>query len=153
TAYQDAISSSTRSGLFLNAEYRLQGGVELFAELLASEYKNDGARTPPALLQATVPATNAFNPFGTAVRVSGVVQGAEQLSRTRMRDVLLRPVVGARGQSRAGAWEVTALRSQDRGELEQAGQTNAALQSAALASADPRTALNPFVDGPMASLD
>ena len=153
TSYQSLVPSSTRTGLFLNAEYRLRGGTELFAELLASEYEANVTTAPAALLQASVPATNPFNPFGTAVRASGVVRGAEQLGRLLLRDELVRPLVGARGELGAWEWETTALSSRDHGLQASTGQANAALLSAALASADPRTALNPFVDGPMASPD
>src|SRR5882672_304688 len=152
-AYQDLLLDSTRTGFFLSAEYRLRGGIELFTELLASEYKNEGATTPPFFLQSAVPATNAFNPFGTTVLAAGVVRGAEQLATFTFHDDLLRPLVGARGRLGEWDWELTALHSQDKGGWNIGGQPNGAALSAALASSDPRTALNPFVDGPMASPD
>jgi iron complex outermembrane receptor protein len=153
TSYQSLVPSATRTGLFLNAEYRLRGGTKLFAELLASEYEGHVTTAPATLLQVSVPATNAFNPFGTAVRASGVVRGAEPLGRLLLRDDLVRPLVGARGELGAWEWETTALSSRDHGLQASTGQANAAQLSAALVSADARTALNPFVDGPMASPD
>jgi iron complex outermembrane recepter protein len=149
--YQDLVRPSTRTGLLLNGAYRLRGGTELFAELLASEFKDDAATTPSALLQATVPATNAFNPFGTDVRASGVVLGAEPLATFTFQDELIRPLVGSRGRFGAWDWETTLLASRDTGGQVIYGQPNAALMNAALASSDASTALNPFVDGPMAS--
>jgi iron complex outermembrane recepter protein len=150
--YQDLVRPTTRKGLLLNAEYRLRGDTELFAELLASDFDDAlAATTPFALQQATVPATNAFNPFGVAVRASGVVLGAEQLAVFTFRDELVRPLVGARGRLGEWDWEVTGLESRDRGGQYIYGQPNAARLNAALASPDPSTALNPFVDGPMGS--
>jgi iron complex outermembrane receptor protein len=149
--YQDLVRPTTRTGLLVNANYRLRRGTELFAELLASEFKDDALTTPPALLQTTVPATNAFNPFGTAVRASGVVRGTEPLATFTFRDELFRPLLGARGQLGEWYWEATGLVSRDRGGQVIYGQPNPASMTAALASADPSAALNPFVDGPMAS--
>jgi iron complex outermembrane receptor protein len=150
--YQDLVRPTTRKGLLLNAEYRLRGDTELFAELLASDFDDAlAATTPFALQQATVPATNAFNPFGVAVRASGVVLGAEHLAVFTFRDELVRPLVGARGRLGEWDWEVTGLESRDRGGQYIYGQPNAARLNAALASPDPSTALNPFVDGPMGS--
>ena len=148
--YQDLLLHSIRKGVFLNATYRFDTDVELFAELLASQFDSDGATTPPALALTPVPATNAFNPFGAGVRASGVVRGAEQLATFEFRDELFRPLIGARGQLGAWGWEVAAIHSRDRGGQDIYGQANAALLNAALASSDPATALNPFIDGPMA---
>ena len=151
THYQDLLLHSIRKGAFLSARYRFDNDIEAFAEVLASEFDSNGNTTPPALLQASVPATNAFNPFGVAVRASGVVTGAEGLATFTFRDELLRPLVGVRGKFAAWGWEVTAVYSRDRGGQDIYGLPDDALLAAALASSDPATALNPFVDGPMAS--
>jgi iron complex outermembrane receptor protein len=74
--YQAMVPESNRSGMFLSGKISITQDVELFGELLVSKYKNQGANTPPFLQLTNVPASNAFNPFGTTVRVSGVVQGA-----------------------------------------------------------------------------
>ena len=149
--YQDLVRPTTRTGLLLNAAYRLGGGTELFAELLASKFEDDAATTPTALLQTAVPATNAFNPFGTDVRASGVVLGAEQFATFTFEDELVRPLVGSRGRFGEWDWEVSALESRDSGGQVVYGQPNATRMTAALASSDPSAALNPFVDGAMAS--
>ncbi len=123
----------------------------MFGELLASQFRNNGLTTPPALLQTTVPATNAFNPFGTAVRAAGFIHGTEQLATFDFHDQYFRPLVGARGNRASWHWEATALYSKDHGGQVIHGQPNASALTAALASSDPATALNPFVDGPMGS--
>jgi iron complex outermembrane receptor protein len=150
TQYSAALPKSHQWGLLANATYHIGGAAELFAELLASGYKSDIQFTPPFLALATIPASNPFNPFGTAVRVSGVVQGAEQ-SRIKFKQDLIRPLVGARGKVGAWHWEMTGLYSHDKGGQDVTAQPNGARLNAALASSDPSTALNPFTDGPMAS--
>ncbi len=150
-AYQDILQNSERTGFFASGEYRLRNGIDLFGEVLASEFRNNGRTTPPALLQTTVPATNAFNPFGTAVRAAGFIHGTEALATFDFHDQYFRPLVGARGDLASWHWEATALYSKDHGGQVIHGQPNAAAVTAALASSDPATALNPFVDGPMGS--
>src|SRR6266446_398472 len=153
TRYQALITDSPRSGVFASANYHFGSALEVFAEFLASRYKLHGANTPPFLQLANVPASNPFNPFGTTVRVSGVVQGAESLVNLTADEDFVRPLIGARGQIGKWNWELAALTSRDRGSQDLSGQPNTALLNAALASTDPRTALNPFVDGRMASPD
>ena len=149
--YQSLVPEQDHSGIFLSANHRITSDVELFAELLATYYKNQGASTPPFLSSASVPASNAFNPFGTAVNVSGVVQGAEGLSRLFLDETFVRPLLGVRWKAGAWQWEVAALDARDNGSQVITGQPNAAALTAALASSDPATALNPFRDGPMGS--
>jgi len=151
TRYQTLVPDLRRSGVFLTGNYFVASTLEIFGELLASNYKIDQVSTPPFLQLANVPASNPFNPFGTTVRVSGVVQGAELLSRQTYEEDFVRPLVGTRGHVGAWEWELTALMSRDRGSLRRYGQTNTNPLNSALASSDPATALNPFVDGPMAS--
>ena len=151
TAYQSLVPDSTRKGVFVSANFRVSSTMDLFTELLASHYQLDVAFTPAFLQLASVPASNPFNPFGTTVLVSGLVQGAQGLSRLNFDEDFVRPLAGARGQFGAWEWELTAQTSRDRGHQNTYGQPNAGLLNAALASSDPATALNPFVDGPMAS--
>ena len=137
--------------MFLSAKTSITQDVELFGELLVSKYKNQGANTPPFLQLTNVPASNAFNPFGTTVRVSGVVQGAETLVQFSLEEQFVRPLLGVRGKLDTWQWEITALNARDFGSQVLTGQTNSAALNASLASADPNTALNPFRDGPMGS--
>ena len=148
--YQDALLNAVRKGFFASAEYHL-GAVDFFAEVLASRFDFEGATTPSALLQTVVPASNAFNPFGADVRAAGVIRGVEPLARFTFSDTLVRPVLGARGHANAWDWEASLLGSRDRGGQHIYGQPNAAALTAALASSNPATALNPFIDGPMGS--
>ena len=151
THYQALIPEARRTGAYLSASYSSTPALELFAELLGTKYNLGTSPAPPFLQLNSVPASNPFNPFGTTVRVSGVVQGAESLAKETFDEDFVRPLIGARGKAGEWQWEATALDSHDRGSLVVYGQTNAALLNAALASTNPATALNPFVDGPMGS--
>jgi iron complex outermembrane receptor protein len=151
TQYQDAIPASPRGGVFGSASYRFSSEFEVFTEILWTAYKDKVVFTPPFLQLTNVPASNPFNPFGATVRVSGVVQGAERLAKLSFNEDLVRPVVGARGNLGDWSYELTALTSRDRGESVTTGQPNNALLTAALASSNAATALNPFIDGPWAS--
>jgi iron complex outermembrane receptor protein len=153
TRYTSLIPDLHRGGLFLNAEYRLAAGIDLFTEILWTKYKLYIFSTPEFLQLMAVPATNAFNPFGTAVRASGVVLGAEDLARRTFSDEFARPVVGARGMVGTWDWEATAMVARDKGSQVTFGAVVPARLTAALASSNPATALNPFVDGPWASRD
>jgi iron complex outermembrane receptor protein len=139
------------SGGLLSGNVRITPNLEAFAELLVTQYHRVAAITPPFLQLADVPASNPFNPFGTTVRVSGVVQGAESLSTFAYDETFVRPLLGMRGKLGSWQWELTALDSRDNGSQVIFGQPNTAALNAALASSNPATALNPFVDGPMAS--
>jgi len=148
---QALVLESDRSGMFLGANRRITGELELFAELLVTHYRSEGPTSPPSLNLASVPASNAFNPFGAAVRVSGVAQGAESLATVSLEEQFVRPLLGARGKLGTWQWEVSALDARDNGSQVITGQPNTAARNAALASSDPATALNPFRDGPMAN--
>lgn len=139
------------SGGSLGGNVRITPDLEAFAELLATQIHRDGPITPPSLQLADVPASNPFNPFGTTVQVSGVVHGAESLAALAYDEKFVRPLLGVRGTHGSWQWELTALDSRDNGSQVIAGQPNAAALNAALASSNPATALNPFVDGSMAS--
>jgi iron complex outermembrane receptor protein len=139
------------SGVLLSGNVRITPNLEFFAELLVTKYQHNGSITPPFLQLADVPASNPFNPFGTTVRVSGVVQGAESLATFPNDETFVRPLLGVRGKLGSWQWELTALDSRDNGSQVITGQPNTAALNAALASSNPATALNPFVDGPMAS--
>jgi iron complex outermembrane receptor protein len=153
TAYQSLLPELRRGGVFLGANYRLEGGIELFAEVLASHYTEDVTNAPPALFLASVPATNPFNPSAPRCSCQAWCKAPSPLSRSTFHEDFVRPLVGARGDLGSWNWELSALASRDRGAFDVYGQPNAARLAAALASSDPHTALNPFVDGPMGSPD
>lgn len=149
--YQALVPRLREYGIFSSAGYRFSNELELFAELLLTKYTLYDVTTPPFLLLANVPASNAFNPFGTTVQVAGVVRGAESLAKVPFTDRLIRPLLGARGKAGAWHWEATAQQTRDKGSQIIEGQPDPIKLQMALASSNPNTALNPFVDGPMGS--
>lgn len=134
------------------ADYRIVGSVSLFGELTYSDSESETFLTNLALTNVLVPATNPFNPFGTAVRVNtrlGVENGD---NGTLLESEYLRSLVGARGDL-ADQWEFEAVVFQTRDDTVAISKNNAnvAARTAALASSDPATALNPFATGLAAS--
>src|SRR5262249_44301555 len=91
TRYQSMLPDSRRSGILVNASYSFAPQPEVFAELLATKYTPPSTSTPPFLQFASVPESNPFNPFGTTVNVSGLVQGAEGFSKLTLEDELVQP--------------------------------------------------------------
>ncbi len=149
--YSSLIPATERSGLYASGHYRFSDSLEAFAEIMYSNLSIRIQTSPPLVIQAVVPASNPFNPFGTAVRVNNLVTtvGNVQIGYD---DRLIRHVVGARG--RVGPnwdWEVAYSDSRDEGAIVVTKATNAARLAEALASSDPTTAFNPFIDGPQGS--
>lgn len=106
-----------------------------------------------SLNNVLVPATNAFNPFGAAVRVTTRLN-PEYLQTAQVREhSFTRAVVGLRG-SLGDQWdyELSAMRSGDDTTSTGRGFTvDTVARTAALASSDPASALNPFTSGRPAS--
>lgn len=147
------INESERYSVHVSADYRLFDDVTLFGEgTYSHEYLNI-ATNPITLSNVLVPASNAFNPFGVAVRVTtqlGVENG--YVNRPRKSD-FGRFLAGVRG-SITGDWEfeTTLMTSRDESTtITEGNLTSAQARTAALASSDPATALNPFVTGRAAS--
>jgi iron complex outermembrane receptor protein len=150
-SYESLVSKTDRGGLFASGRYIVNSQLEVFGELLLSLTKLTSYGAPPILVSQLVPASNAFNPFGVPVTVNYLETGAGD-SDTIFNDVLVRPVIGARGTlASTWSWELTGLLSQDKGSVVGTNQPNTAVLTTALASADPSVAYNPFKDGPGAS--
>jgi len=125
------------------AEYALTDSVTAYAQVFYSDYRTDPT-SPTYPIAWTVPATNAFNPFGQTVRVTSVVPVRDSYPS---KDEVLRPLVGLRGRLGDGwTWDVAGWRSDTRDKLSQV-VVNAALRASLLASSDPAQALNPFRPG------
>lgn len=136
-------------GLHAGAERHLGAAWTAFGEVTVARELLHAEQAGMLLNNVLVPATNPYNPFGVAVRVSGrlgLENGAETLHReTDFKRVLL----GVRGEVAPG-WELeaTASTTRDDGLNTQSNITaNVAVRTAALASSAPATALNPFTTG------
>jgi iron complex outermembrane recepter protein len=131
--------------------YDLSPAVTAFAEILVGTREDTRIQTPRTLSNVLVPATNAFNPFGTAVRASYRFEAPrEETTKAQF----WRGVAGVRGSWRDWDWELSYLHSDEDAEsLTINGTLNNAAVTAALASNNPATALNVFQDGPGGSAD
>jgi iron complex outermembrane recepter protein len=147
------IYGAESAALHAAADYRLGGSWSAFGELTYTDDRVKGNQIGHLLRNVLVPATNPFNPFGVAVRVTSVL-GAENGTQGFSRDTqFTRALIGARGDIAAG-WdlELATAVSRDKGRAAYLGGiTDSAARTAALASSDPALALNPFATGRAAS--
>jgi iron complex outermembrane receptor protein len=147
--YNDITPWSQRGGALLLAHYEFAEAADLFTEVLLSHRDLRNQIGPQIYVTqsfgGTVAAGNPYNPFGQDVNVSFVYPGAGQ--QEVQSSYLIRPTIGVRG-SLSSDWhyEATATLSQDRLH-DDALRTDSTLVSAALASSNPATALNPFASG------
>lgn len=150
------VSPAKRAGVLLTGRYSLTPSIHVFSDLIVSHVKEINYEGPyflygqPGYQQFTVPANNPYNPFGETVGVSGQIAqlGAQSFNRTT---TLIRPVLGVNGTFlRSWHWKATAVSTIDKETFDD-HTTNAAVIQNDLNSTNPTTALNPFIDGPMAS--
>lgn len=147
------IHGSETLGMHASGERQLAGSWSVFGELTRTEDRLWADEAAFALNNVLVPASNAYNPFGVDVRVTGVLGAENGLQAFERRTTFTRAVMGARGDL-GGGWdfEVTGSTSRDSGESRTSGvNANAAARAAALASASADAALNPFTTGRAAS--
>jgi len=140
-------------GLHAAAERQLTAGWTGFAELTLADERSEARDIGLTLTNVLVPASNPYNPFGEDVRVTGVLGPDNGLQGLRRDTRFTRALVGLRAELPAG-WEAeaTASTTRDRGESRSFNASvNAAARTAALASASPADALNPFTTGRAAS--
>ncbi|MDB5581678.1 MAG: TonB-dependent receptor [Bradyrhizobium sp.] len=153
-ANASVIPATRRFGVFAQASYNLTPSIELFAEFMFSNVRQDtlgGNQTlygQPGFQSFTVSAQNPFNPFGRQVGISSALTGIaiEPIYRTNF----IRPLLGARGSmGRGWRWELSAVGSADytRQPTSNVVTNYGAIQSA-LDSSNPNVALNPFINGP-----
>jgi iron complex outermembrane recepter protein len=128
-------------------EVSLTNRIDAFAEFLYSKRDDTSFGLPPSLSNRTVPASNAFNPFGTSVAVNYLLTGIGP-TETIAEAESYRGVSGVRGAFRSWDWEVAVLATKEDGSIFTANQLDATRVQGALASSDPAQALNVFQDGP-----
>lgn len=133
--------------------FALSSRVKAFAEVTYDHADVFSRSRGLPLNNILVPATNAFNPFGAAVRVTTRLSPDALTVGYYRENEFTRAVVGLRGKI-TDSWDfdVSAMRSTDVTDSRGLGQTViAAARTAALASSDPALALNPFTSGRPAS--
>jgi iron complex outermembrane receptor protein len=150
------IPASQQYGVFVNGDYHLTDKVDAFTEILYSRFRFQNTNNLNALTfgeygQFTATASNPYNPFGVPVGVDLAFTGLPPQCYCIDED-FLRPLVGLRGSlGSSWDWEVAGWTSNDWDTQSFAPVIDPAKASAALASSNPATALNVFVDGPPGS--
>jgi iron complex outermembrane recepter protein len=137
------------TALHAAADFRLGGSWSVFGELTYTDDRLSAEERGIDLTDVLVPASNAFNPFGEPVIVTGrlgLENGSEGFAR---RSKFARAFIGIRGEVAAG-WDLEAAVGTAKDRTTTVDTT--ALTSA-LAASTPATALNPFTTGRAASED
>ncbi len=140
-------------GLHAAGDHRVWGGWSIFGELTYAKERIWADQTGLLLNNVLVPATNPYNPFGEAVRVTTVLGPENGTQGLSYKTDFTRALGGLRGDIGAG-WEaeLTVSTTRDTGERRTInGTVNVAARTAALASSSTATALNPFATGRAAS--
>ena len=139
--------------LHMVAERRVADTLSLFGEATFADDRMQAAENGLLLSNVLVPASNAYNPFGVAVRVTsrlGLENGSTGIERTTRYTRLLGGLRGDLGLQ--WDWELSLSTSRDDGKRLQFNDTvNTAARTAALASSSTSSALNPFTTGRAAS--
>jgi iron complex outermembrane receptor protein len=151
TPYLTFIPESERAEFFARGTYQLNSSIELFTEEMYSHLRQFTALSQPFLFglpgfqSYTVPATNPYNPFGTAVGVGLSLSGLGR-EELQLPSDFYRALVGARGTfGKSWDWEVAAWDVGDSSTLTVTNQLDSTAVGSALNSTNPATALNPFV--------
>jgi iron complex outermembrane receptor protein len=133
-----------RSSFLANGTWDVTNSVTVFGRFLFSRLTNGASNGTTGLGTQTVPATNAFNPFGVAVRVSTALAIDDPKASTNKVDFMA-PVAGVRIElPHAWSAEVTSQMSQDKSHVLIGNNIPTSVLQAALASSNPATALNLF---------
>lgn len=149
------VHGSENFALHAAGERHLNTAWSVFGELSVAKDKLQAKQSGLLLNNVLVPASNPYNPFGVAVRVTtrlGLENGAEGFERhTNFTRLLL----GTRAELAKGwDFEVSASTTRDDGGSSLSGGfPNSAARAAALAASAPAKALNPFTSGIAASED
>jgi iron complex outermembrane receptor protein len=138
---------SRRASAYGSASYSLGEKQSIFGEILAANAELTSLHSQPSITGQVVPASNPFNPFGTAVAVDYSFADVDPISY-RSDTNLLRLVGGGRGRIGQWEWEMTGLRHRENGSITAYGVLDPLRVDAASNSQDPQTALNLFSDGP-----
>lgn len=145
--YFSPVPETDRRSAAAFGEFDLTNNIAAFGELQYANRDDTRRNVPPTLSNRTVPASNAFNPFGVPVLVDYLFTGIGP-TETVAEAESYRSVVGLKGQMGSWDWEFAVLSGEEDGSTFVANQVDATAVAAALASSDPAQALNVFQDGP-----
>jgi iron complex outermembrane receptor protein len=148
--FSSIVPATRRLSVAAYAERSFGEHSTAFVELLGARRLTDYQFRPPTLAGELVPASNAFNPFNEPVYVSRLLREIDS-RQIVTKSELLRVVGGLSGQLDSWAWEVTALSSQESASRWANNALDSEQLANALASSDPRHAINVFQDGAIGS--
>ena len=141
--------------LHATGEYKILGSWSAFGELTLARDRLEARDLGLDLTDVTVPASNAYNPFGQDVQVTTALGSANGLSGFARQTRFMRALAGVRGTLTTD-WEAELTLSTARDTANSqtfAANVNYDALADALASSSPATALNPFATGRAASDD
>jgi len=145
--YTSAVPQSQRRSALGRIDYTVSPRWSLFGEGLYVDQRTVFEFNPAALAGEMVPASNAFNPFGSDVLVDTLLTGLGS-RRDITESELWRAVAGVRGTVGRWRWEVAGVSSDETASAWLENDADFSHVAAALASNDPAQALNVFEDGP-----
>lgn len=145
--YRSIVPERERSSVLVSAEVPVSRTGVLFTELFYSSGTTVVRDAPVALSEVVVPASNAFNPFGTPVGASFLFSGLDARTWTT-EGSFEREVAGLQGQWRRWAWELSLQHARDTTRVSQANELDPMRLADAVAQSNPDRALNLFDDGP-----
>jgi iron complex outermembrane recepter protein len=135
------LPSVERSGALLSWKHDFRLAVTLHADIPVSHLRSDSVSFPRVFVSSVVPATNAFNPFQTSVRVA---ENMPLSGGSILETDFVRPEVGISGAIGTWNWDLDAWDAYERDRVFQYHSQNRTALLGALASSDPQTALNVF---------
>ncbi len=147
------VDGTENLAMHATAEHRIAGSWFGFGEFTLARERASSMQTGLLLRNVTVPASNAYNPFGEDVDVTTALGPENGLQGFALHSLFTRALVGVRGEL-AGDWEteLTVSSVRDKGfSRSLADNVNTGALNAALAASSPTAALNPFAKGRAAS--
>lgn len=147
TRFRSIIPETMRSSLVATGELPMSRDILAFGEFLGTHRTGELTIGPPVLDGAHTPASNAFNPFGEAVRTDALLEGMDARTAIVAAD-LIRAVAGVRGHWRRWTLEASTSWSRERAEVSRENELDPARVAQTLASSDADAALNVFRHGP-----
>lgn len=148
--YTSVVPEATRFSVATMASFDLSERLTASAEVLYVDRDATYYFAPPVIPGLPVAPGNAFNPFGVPVIANRLI--AELGSQSQyVESKLLRAVGAVQGEWGAWDWEVSLLHSEEEATTWLNNSLDMQRVLAALSSADPRLALNPFQSGAVGS--
>lgn len=145
--FRSIVPERERTSLVASADVDASSTTLLYGEIFYTHGTTVVRDSPFALSNAMVPASNAFNPFGSTVAASFLPSTlAPRTWTTEGR--LARGLAGLRGEWNRWMWEFLMQHTRDTTRVTQVNELDPMRLAEALAHSDPALALDVFDDGP-----